>query len=307
MRKTFLFTFMVALLSIVSLGCQSQSERSAGSINEGRSSIESKTPSTSEAAISSSESTDPLTTNQTTVPTLFIHGYEGTKGTFDGMLSRLEVSGLGEKALTVTVQPDGSVSETGSWQDQAINPLIQVLFADNKNNEWNQADWIKAVLSYLKQTYQIDEVNLVGHSMGGVSSFRYLVTYGNDDSLPTVDKFIAIGAPFNDFVTGNETQTLDALSQDGPSVISERYGDFSAAIQQYPSSTKMLNIVGDLQDGSEGDGTVPIRSGLAIGYLMQTNGLDYHDEEITGAHAHHSQLHENIKVDKLVAEFLWSN
>lgn len=307
MRKTFLFTFMVALLSIVSLGCQSQSERPAGSIKEGRSSIETKNPSTSETVSSNSESADPLTINQSTIPTLFIHGYEGTEGTFNGMLSRLEASDLGEKVLTVTVQPDGSVSETGSWQDQGINPLIQVLFADNKNNEWNQADWIKAVLSYLKETHQIDEVNLVGHSMGGVSSFRYLVTYGNEDTLPTVNKFIAIGAPFNDFVTGNETQTLDALSQNGPSVISDRYGDFSAAIQQYPSSTKMLNIVGNLQDGSEGDGTVPVRSGLAIGYLMQTNGLDYHVEEIEGAQAHHSQLHENVNVDKLVAEFLWGS
>ncbi|WP_313470147.1 alpha/beta fold hydrolase [Carnobacterium sp.] len=303
MRKTFLFSFIVILLGLISIGCGN--EKTAESVKDSPTTSESKEKNTSEAVIFSSESSDPLTTNQTAVPTLFIHGYQGTEGSFSGMLSRFETSGWGKKALTITVQPDGSISETGTWQNQSDNPLIQVLFADNKNNEWNQADWVKAVLTYLKKTYQIDEVNLVGHSMGGVSSFRYLVTYGEDESLPTVHKFVAIGAPFNDFVTGNEAQSLDELNQNGPVVISERYSDFAAGIQHYPKLTKMLNIVGDLQDGSNGDGTVPVRSGLAIGYLMQTKGLDYHEEEVVGAQTHHSQLHENTQVDKLVGDFLW--
>ncbi|MGX7394491.1 alpha/beta fold hydrolase [Carnobacterium mobile] len=303
MRKKFLFSFVVILLGLISVGCGN--EKTAETVKENPTTSESKEKNTNESVSSSSESTDPLTANQTAVPTLFIHGYEGTEGSFSGMLSRFETSGWGKKALTITVQPDGSISETGTWQNQSDNPLIQVLFADNKNNEWNQADWVKAVLSYLKNTYQIDEVNLVGHSMGGVSSFRYLVTYGEDESLPTVNKFVAIGAPFNDFVTGNEAQSLDELNQNGPLVISERYSDFAAGIQQYPKTIKMLNIVGDVQNGSDSDGTVPVRSGLAIGYLMQTNGLDYHEEEIVGSQAHHSQLHENTQVDKLVGDFLW--
>lgn len=95
------------------------------------------------------------------------------------------------------------------------------------------------------------------------------------------------------------------MNQNGPLVISERYSDFAAGIQQYPKTIKMLNIVGDVQDGSDSDGTVPVRSGLAIGYLMQTNGLEYHEEEVVGSQAHHSQLHENTQVDKLVGDFLW--
>lgn len=303
MRKTFLFSFIVILLGFISIGCGN--EKTAESVKENPTTSESKEKNTNESVSSSSESTDPLTANQMAVPTLFIHGYEGTEGSFSGMLSRFETSGWGKKVLTITVQPDGSISEIGTWQKQSDNPLVQVLFADNKNNEWNQADWVKAVLSYLKKTYQIDEVNLVGHSMGGVSSFRYLVTYGEDESLPTVNKFVAIGAPFNDFVTGNEAQSLDELNQNGPLVISERYSDFAAGIQQYPKTIKMLNIVGDVQDGSDSDGTVPVRSGLAIGYLMQTNGLEYHEEEVVGSKAHHSQLHENTQVDKLVGDFLW--
>lgn len=300
MKKKFIFSFLILVLSLVSVGCGN--EKTAGTVKESEPTSESKSNSSS---TSSSDETNPLTTKQTTIPTLFIHGYSGTEGSFRGMLSRFETNGWGKKVLTVTVQPDGSVSDTGTWDDQSTNPLVQVLFADNKNNEWNQADWIKATVVYLKQTYQIEELNLVGHSMGGVSSFRYLVTYGEEDSLPAVNKFVAIGAPFNDFVTGNEEQSLDTLIQDGPLVISQRYSDFTASIQQYPQKTPLLNIAGDVQDGSDGDGTVPMRSVLSIGHLMQTNGIEYHEEIITGSQAYHSQLHENTQVDELIANFLW--
>ncbi|MFL2104111.1 alpha/beta fold hydrolase [Desemzia sp. FAM 23991] len=299
MRKTFIISFLVILFSLLSIGC---GKEKTDPVKESRTSVVSNVTNTSDAVFSHSVS---LTRNQTTIPTLFIHGYGGTEGSFNGMLSRFESNYFGKKVLTVTVQPDGTVSAAGTWDDQVVNPMIQVLFADNKNSELNQAEWIKAVLSYLNQTYQIEEVNLVGHSMGGVSSFRYLITYGKDDSLPVVNKFIAIGAPFNNFVSGNEEQSVDALSQNGPLVISERYSDYAAGIQDYPKATNMLNIVGDLEDGSEGDGTVPSRSALAIGYLMQMNGLEYRTEIITGSQASHSQLHENTQVDELVANFLW--
>ena len=297
MKKTVFFSFVVLLFSLISTACgNNEAEKS---VQESRATMESKSITNSESV------SEPLDIALMNVPTLFIHGYGGTEGSFSGMLSRFETSGWGKKRLTVTVQPDGSVLDTGTWDEQSENPLIQVLFADNKNNEWNQADWVKAVLSYLNHTYQIDEVNIVGHSMGGVSSFRYLVTYGKDESLPTVNKFVAIGAPFNDFVTGNEEQSLDALIQDGPLVISQRYSDFAAGIQQYPKETPLLNIVGDVQDGSDGDGTVSLRSGLSIGHLMQSNNIDYREEIVTGPKAAHSLLHENSQVDKAVADFLW--
>ena len=304
MRNKVYFPFLVILLSIIVMSCRNQ--ENTRSVNENQTTNEEQSTNTSEKMSSNSDSSDPLTTHQTAVPTLFIHGYGGTAGSFNGMLSRFEENSWGKSELTLTVQPAGIISGIGEWRNESNNPMIQVLFADNKNNEWNQADWIKAVLVYLKQTYQIEEVNLVGHSMGGVSSFRYLVTYGDDDSLPIVNKFVAIGAPFNDFVTGNEEQSLDALIQDGPLVISQRYSDFAAGIQQYPKDTPLLNIVGDVQDGSDGDGTVPMRSALSIGHLMQTNGIEYHEEIVTGSQTSHSQLHENTQVDKLVADFIWS-
>lgn len=302
MKRLYLFSFVLMILSIMIIGCGSNKQ--IGPVNEKQLKSDSTSSETSKENKSSSEMLDMNSTDEAGIPTLFIHGYGGTDFTFNGMISRFETEGYGEKEASLTVQPDGSISETGDWQNDSVAPFIQVLFADNKNNEWNQADWIKAVLVYLKTTYQIDEVNIIGHSMGGVSSFRYLVAYENEETQPTVKNFVAIGAPFNDFVTGNENQTLEELKQNGPLVFSGRYNEFSAAIPQYPTATKMLNIVGDVEDGSKSDGTVSLSSGLSIEYLMQSNKLNYHEETITSEQAHHSQLHENEEVDKLVIDFL---
>ena len=137
---------------------------------------------------------------KTTIPTLFFHGYSGTENSFKGMLQRLEKNQKAVKELVLIVGADGQIQAEGDLSGKADNPMVQVLFEDNKNNEWNQAEWIKSCLLYLKENEGIDKVNIVGHSMGGVSALRYLGTYGQDTSLPQVQTFTAICAPFNDFV-----------------------------------------------------------------------------------------------------------
>ena len=42
------------------------------------------------------------------------------------------------------------------------------------------------------KNYQVNKANIVGHSMGGVSGLRYLGTYGQDTSLPKIEKFVSI-------------------------------------------------------------------------------------------------------------------
>lgn len=54
---------------------------------------------------------------------------------------------------------------------------------------------------------------------GGVSGLRYLATYGQDQTLPKVDKFVAIAAPFNDFEENNGQSISDELAN-GPAIAS---------------------------------------------------------------------------------------
>lgn len=241
---------------------------------------------------------------KTTIPTLFFHGYSGTENSFKGMLRRLEKNQQAVKELVLTVGTDGQIQATGDLSGKADNPMVQVLFEDNKNNEWNQAEWIKSCLLYLKENYGIDKVNIVGHSMGGVSALRYLGTYGQDTSLPQVQTLTAIGAPFNDFVDDSAQSLTDELAK-GPAVVSNRYQDYQQMIGNIPITTRFFLIAGQLDETDLSDGTVPLNSALAVYALLKQRGNEIEEKVVTGENASHSMLHENQEVDQLVSRFIW--
>lgn len=242
--------------------------------------------------------------SKTAIPTVFIHGYGGTVNSFGGMIQRLEKKGETKKELVITVEADSSLQVDGQLSQKKVNPSIQVLFAANKDNEWNQTEWIYAVLKYLKQS-GVDQVNIVGHSMGGVSSLRYLTTYGQPEDAPKIQKLIAIGAPFNDFTDTADDQTIDELLQNGPSQQSSRYMDYSSGIANVPKMTNFLLLAGKSEEQATSDGTVPLTSALATYALLKAHGNQVAEQIFTGQNAQHSQLHENSAVDKAVAKFLW--
>ncbi|MGG5341490.1 alpha/beta fold hydrolase [Enterococcus sp. AZ192] len=264
---------------------------------------------TSKKIVEKQPSSDPtsssVTESKSAVPTLFIHGYSGGSGSFGGMIKRLEADRVTKKELVLTVSVEGEVKASGNLTGKQDNPSIQVLFEDNKNNEWNQAEWIKNCLIYLRDTFDIDQVNLVGHSMGGISALRYLTTYGDDPSLPAVQKFVAIAAPFNNFVELSEGETIDGLLTNGPSVQSERYADYANGINKVSTRMPILILAGDIEDGSLSDEIVPVADALSVVALFKAHGNSVQEKIFYGKNAQHSQLHENREVDQTVANFLW--
>ncbi|MCD5180420.1 alpha/beta hydrolase [Enterococcus faecalis] len=244
--------------------------------------------------------------NRTTTPTLFFHGYAGTKNSFGSLLHRLEKQGATTQELVLLVKPDVTVvKERGALSGKATNPSVQVLFEDNKNNEWNQTEWIKNTLLYLQKNYQVNKANIVGHSMGGVSGLRYLGTYGQDASLPKIEKFVSIGAPFNDFIDTSQQQTIETELENGPTEKSSRYLDYQEMINVVPEKLPILLIGGQLSPTDLSDGTVPLSSALAVNALLRQRGTQVTSQIIKGENAQHSQLHENPEVDQLLIEFLW--
>lgn len=247
------------------------------------------------------ESTEELM-KKSNVPTLFFHGYKGTLLTFNGMLQRLSRNEYAERSVTLTVSPTGDITEDGKWTSEG-NPMIQVIFEDNTNQEWQQAEWIQRVLEYLSETYQTKQVNLLGHSMGGVSIMRYLANYGVEGSDVTIRKVVTIGSPFNDF--NKDDRELAEIAKTGPQVPAPRFVEYDENFSNYPQDVPYLNIAGDIDGDNGSDGTVPVASVAALNYLFEKYQLPYEFIKVDGKTAQHSALHENRKVDKLVAEFLW--
>lgn len=238
-------------------------------------------------------------------PTVFIHGYSGGWGSFGGMISRLSGDGTGLNELSLTVDAAGTVTSKGKLSGEKTNPLIQVLFENNQTTDENYATWIAACLAYLKQEYNINEVNLVGHSQGGVAVVKYLGEYSEDAQQPKLTKAVVIAAPFNDFTDTAANQSLDDEIQQGPTVKNSRYTEIFEVGSQFPVDLPLLVIAGQLSGEDLSDGTVPLTSALAgIAPLRQAKvAVSY--QVFTGKNAQHSLLHENTAVDQAVTNFLW--
>lgn len=265
----------------------------------------SKEASKNEDPQAAKDSSTSETTHQTSIPTLFVHGYSGGNNSFGRMIKRMKKNDLTEKELVLTVSVDGTVQAKGKLTGKENNPSIQVLFEDNKNNEWNQAEWIKNCITYIRDNYGVTQVNLVGNSMGGASSLRYLTTFGNDKNLPKINKFVGIAAPFNNFVELSNGETIDEIINNGPTVESERYTDYVNGIEKVSKDMKVMIIAGDVEDGSLSDEAVPVADALSVVSLFKTHRNEVQEKIFYGQTAQHSQLHENREVDQLVADFLW--
>lgn len=250
-------------------------------------------------------STTSETMKKTAIPTLFIHGYSGGESSFGRMIKRMDRHAFTKKELVLIVSPTGKVQAQGNLTGTENNPSVQILFEDNKNNEWNQAEWIKNCLAYIHDKYGITDVNLVGHSMGGASSLRYLTKYGDDASLPKINKFVGIAAPFNNFVDLSKGESIEDVLNNGPKVQSERYTDYLSGIKKVSKDMKVMIIAGDIEDGSLSDGTVPVADALSVVSLLKAHGNDVQEKIFYGKSAQHSQLHENTEVDKCIIDFLW--
>lgn len=237
--------------------------------------------------------------------TLFFHGYGGTKHSMGGMIQRLCSRYQATHTLDLTVNTDGTIQTSGTFEQADKPVLINVLFADNKNNEWNQAEWIYQALQFVKAQYHVEKVNVVGHSMGGVSLFRFLETYQNQGELPTVEHFISIAAPFNEFLDTSNEQSVDDLLQQGPTQISPRYQDFQNNIANFPKNVQVSLFAGQLTASDLSDGTVPLTSAFAVNQLLSSQQISVETFVFKGILAQHSALHANPKVDKKIAEILW--
>ena len=237
--------------------------------------------------------------------TLFFHGYGGTKHSMGGMIQRLSSRYQATHTLDLTVNTDGTIQRSGTFEQADKPVLINVLFADNKNNEWNQAEWIYQALQFVKTQYHVEKVNVVGHSMGGVSLFRFLETYQNQGELPTVEHFISIAAPLNEFLDTSNEQSVDGLLQQGPTQISPRYQDFQNNIANFPKNVQVSLFAGQLSASDLSDGTVPLTSALAVNQLLSSQQIPVETFVFKGVLAQHSALHANPKVDKRIVEILW--
>ncbi|MBT8884618.1 alpha/beta hydrolase, partial [Lactobacillus delbrueckii subsp. bulgaricus] len=70
----------------------------------------------------------------------------------------------------------------------------------------------------------------------------------------------------------------------------------------YPHA-KVLNVYGDLEDGSHSDGRVKNSSSKSLRYLVSPKVKSYKEKKFTGPMVQHSRLRENPQVLKTAISF----
>ncbi|WP_438713610.1 alpha/beta hydrolase [Enterococcus sp. AZ109] len=239
------------------------------------------------------------------IPTVFIHGYQGSSLSFGPLLNQLEKDNIAKREMTIVVKPDGGLSVEGDLTNNQDNPTIMVLFSEDVTDEVTQSRWIAEVMRYLYKQH-VSKVNLVAHSMGGVSALRYLLEY-KDSHTPAVGRLVTIASPFNDLEIAEDTEEIFAyeLTEQGPSDTTPIYDYFDQAMKRLPSDLSILNIAGDLGDGSASDGSVSIHSAFSLRFLLQNHTKKYQEVLIKGRNGSHSRVTRSDQLQENIVAFLW--
>ncbi|WP_442899606.1 alpha/beta hydrolase [Exiguobacterium sp. 9-2] len=127
------------------------------------------------------------------VPTFLVHGLFGTERTFVPMIQnftkkkvaddggRCDVTRSGKATCSVTPSPTGY-------------PLVRIVFADDEASLADQQKWLNAAIAAYdaKQKATFADIQLVGHSMGGVDVVAYTV----QEEMPYhVRKVVTLDSP----------------------------------------------------------------------------------------------------------------
>lgn len=279
-QKTGLLIAILTLMLFLTYGCQSSSQSKQNSSSY----------------------------NHSHTATLFLHGYGGSANSEKYMVQQAVNHGVTNQVITAIVDKNGDITFKGKLAKNAINPIVKIELEDNKNGNVKQnASHIKNVLTKLKNDFHIKQYNFVAHSMGNLSFAYFMKLYGQDTQLPQLNKEVNIAGTFNGVLNLNEKVNEISVDKNGkPSKMTENYQQLLGLKNNYKDKQiDVLNIYGDIQDGTHSDGRVSNSFSKSLKYLLADSPKSYKESQYTGASAQHSQLHENNKVANEIIQFLW--
>lgn len=239
------------------------------------------------------------------VPTLYIHGWHGTANSTNHLIESAERQKGAEKVLRVEVSPEGKTTYYGNWKRSVRHPIVQVVFDDNEAEIPDEAVWLGTITSELRARYGVSRFNVVSHSMGGPVTLYWALHLRRKNS-PRLQKFVPIAGPFDGVIFTDDVPNQNRLRKSGEPVWqNDAYRSYYAARKNFPKGVSVLNIFGNLEDGTNADYLVTNVSARSLGWLVRGRAASYEEKMITGPQAQHSRLHENPQVDRLVNYFLY--
>lgn len=241
-----------------------------------------------------------------TTPTFFVHGWGSSYHAEQHMTGAAKRAGVTNTVIWANVAKSGKVTFHGNIPKGARNPIIEVNLADNKQMSYKRdGRYVYDVINAATQKWHFKRMNLVGHSMGNLDIAYYLLDYGQRSDLPKLNKHVAMAAHFNGGIGFGYPKGATVNAEGKPTKEESHFHELEKLRTTYPKGAKVLNIYGDVQDGTKSDTQVPVDSAKTMRYLVSPRAGSYQEKEITGKKAQHSALHRNSQVDRLLINFLW--
>ena len=242
------------------------------------------------------------------VPTLFFHGYGSSYRAEEHMANAAVKAGVTKTIVRAIVANDGQVQLSGTFKKNDRHPIVEVGFTNNHNGDSETAGrWAKNVVVALQKRDGIKKFNVVGHSMGNMAIVYYLLNNATNSKLPQLQKQVDIAGHFNGILGMDDQANQMKLRTDGqPTKMNANYRQLLKLRRVFPKNVAVLNIYGDLNDGSHSDGRVSNASSKSLRYLVSSRAKSYREQRIVGKDAQHSKLHENPQVDRALIQFLWN-
>lgn len=241
------------------------------------------------------------------IPTFYLHGYGGTENSIKYMINSAVQKEITEEVIKAKVSKEGMVTFEGALSPDAKNPVIEIILEDNTNKDLNKnAQWIQQVIIATMSQHHFDLFNFVAHSMGNQSFSYYMLNYGDNQNLPKLNKQVSLAGNFNGEVDIDGLDLDVKLDEDGkPNKMLKAYKDLLPMKKSYPETTKVLNIYGDIEDGTHSDNRVTNVSSKSLRYLVDDKVRSYEEFKVAGRNADHSELHDNSYVTDKMNQFLW--
>ncbi len=253
-------------------------------------------------------------------PTIFVHGWGSSYHAEEKMVDAAKKAGATNSVIRAEVSPSGKVKLVGTIKQNAKNPIVEVNLQNNKAANYKRpndpeyvreyhhgGEYVRNVVLALQKQYKVKKINFVGHSMGNLQIAYYIADNANNKSLPKVAHQVVIAGHFNGLRMEDPRSKEAKLSAKTgkPNIMLPEYRGILSLRRTYPTAAKVLNIYGDVGNGTHSDTQVPVNSAKSYRYLVGKRAKSYQEKEIYGKKAQHSRLHNNAQVNRLLINFLW--
>ncbi|MCH4170018.1 MAG: alpha/beta hydrolase [Lactobacillus sp.] len=241
---------------------------------------------------------------------IYLHGYGGSADGMSYLVQQARLHDNNTSDIVATVQDNGDFKLSQAPDPNVQYPLIRVTFSSNKLMPETTAKIMTRFLKKLKSQYGVQQIDAVGHSAGSVAWIDYAFTAANTKDQPQLNKLAVMANHVNGYIgqpkvkgVKPHTNSLSPVGQ--PKIELPQYRQLLKRQNHFPKTTAVLNIYGDLEDGSDSDGSVTNDSSRSLQYLLGSRPASYTELEIKKNQAGHSQLRENPKVAQAINDFIF--